>query len=61
MKKTKSILPVWGWVVILILLLQIGKLAYRNDWFKADKTIKKEQDLEKINKRIKELKKESSK
>ena len=61
MKKAKSILPVWGWVVILILLLQIGKLAYRNDWFKADKTIKKEQDLEKINKKIKELKKESSK
>ena len=61
MKKTKSILPVWGWVVILILLLQIGKLAYRNDWFKADKTIKKEQDLEKIIKKIKELKKESSK
>ena len=61
MKKTKSILPVWGWVVILILLLQIGKLAYRTDWFKADKTIKKEQDIEKINKKIKELKKESSK
>ena len=61
MKKTKLILPVWAWVIILVLLLQIGKLAYRNDWFKADKTIKKEQDLEKINKRIKELKKESSK
>ena len=61
MKKTKLILPVWAWVVILVLLLQIGKLAYRNDWFKADKTIKKEQDLEKINKKIKELKKESSK
>jgi hypothetical protein len=61
MKKKKLILPVWAWVVILVLLLQIGKLAYRNDWFKADKTIKKEQDLEKINKRIKELKKESSK
>ena len=61
MKKTKSILPVWGWVVILILLLQIGKLAYRNDWFKADRTIKKELDQEKINKVIKKLKKESSK
>jgi len=61
MKKTKLILPVWAWVIILVLLLQIGKLAYRNDWFKADKTIKKEQDLEKINKKIKELKKESSK
>ncbi|MDA9678507.1 hypothetical protein N9T44_02495 [Candidatus Pelagibacter sp.] len=61
MKKKKLILPVWAWVVILVLLLQIGKLAYRNDWFKADKTIKKEQDLEKINKKIKELKKESSK
>ena len=61
MKKAKSILPVWAWVIILVLLLQIGKLAYRNDWFKADKTIKKEQDLEKINKKIKELKKESSK
>ena len=61
MKKAKSILPVWGWVVILILLLQIGKLAYRNDWFKADKTIIKESDQEKINKVIKKLKKESSK
>ena len=61
MKKAKSILPVWGWVVILILLLQIGKLAYRNDWFKADKTIIKEPDQEKINKVIKKLKKESSK
>ena len=61
MKKTKSIIPVWGWVVILILLLQIGKLAYRNDWFKADKTIIKEPDQEKINKVIKKLKKESSK
>ena len=61
MKKKKLILPVWAWVIILVLLLQIGKLAYRNDWFKADKTIKKEQDLEKINKKIKELKKESSK
>ena len=61
MKKTKLILPVWGWVVILILLLQIGKLAYRNDWFKADKTIIKESDQEKINKVIKKLKKESSK
>ena len=61
MKKAKSILPVWGWVVILILLLQIGKLAYRNDWFKADKTIIKELDKEKINKVIKKLKKESSK
>ena len=45
MKKTKLILPVWAWVVILVLLLQLGKLAYRNDWFKADKTIKKEQDI----------------
>mgnify|MGYP000966988808 CR=1 FL=1 len=53
--------PVWVWVVILILLLQIGKLAYRNDWFKADRTIKKELDQEKINKIIKKLKKESSK
>jgi hypothetical protein len=61
MKKTKSILPVWGWVVILILLLQIGKLVYRNDWFKADKTIKNQLDQEKINKIIKKLKKESSK
>jgi hypothetical protein len=61
MKKAKSILPVWGWVVILILLLQIGKLAYRNDWFKADKTIIKKPDQEKINKVIKKLKKESSK
>ena len=61
MKKTKLILPVWAWAVILVLLLQLGKLAYRNDWFKADKTIKKEQDIEKINKKIKELKKESSK
>ena len=33
MKKTKPILPVWVWVVILVLLLQLGKLAYRNDWF----------------------------
>lgn len=60
-KNTKSILPVWGWVVILILLLQIGKLTYRNDWFKADKTIKNQLDQEKINKIIKKLKKESSK
>ena len=61
MKKTKSILPVWVWVVILVLLLQLGKLAYRHDWFKADKTIKKELDPEKINKKIKELEKKSSK
>ena len=33
MKKTRPILPVWVWVVILVLLLQLGKLAYRNDWF----------------------------
>ena len=61
MKKTKSILPVWIWVVILILLLQLGKLAYRNDWFKTDKTINKELNQENINKVLKKLKKESSK
>ena len=33
MKKTKPILPAWVWVVILVLLLQLGKLAYRNGWF----------------------------
>ena len=33
MKKTKPILSAWAWVVILVLLLQLGKLAYRNDWF----------------------------
>ena len=53
MKKTKPILPVWVWVVILVLLLQLGKLAYRNDWFKADKDIKKELTQENINKMIK--------
>ena len=61
MKKKKSALPVWGWIVVLILLLQIGKLAYRNDWFKADKNIKKELTQENINKVIKKLKKESAK
>jgi hypothetical protein len=61
MKKTKPILPVWVWVVILVLLLQLGKLAYRNDWFKADKDIKKELTQENINKMINKLKKESSK
>ena len=33
MKKTKPILSAWVWVVILVLLLQLGKLAYRNGWF----------------------------
>ena len=61
MKKTKPILSAWAWVVILVLLLQLGKLAYRNDWFKADKTIKKELNQENINKVLKKLKKESSK
>ena len=61
MKKKKSVLPVWGWIEVLILLLQIGKLAYRNDWFKTDKTINKELNQENINKVLKKLKKESSK
>jgi len=33
MKKTKPILPAWVWVVILVLLFQLGKFGHRNDWF----------------------------
>ena len=32
-KVSKSNTPVWAWVIIFIILLQIAKLAHRNEWF----------------------------
>ena len=32
-KVSKSNTPVWVWVIIFIILLQIAKFAHRNNWF----------------------------
>lgn len=53
-KKTSSFVPIWVWALVIILLFQIGKLAYRNDWFKADNNSKKEMS-EKDKERMKEI------
>ena len=42
------------WALVIILLFQIGKLAYRNDWFKADNNSKKEMS-EEDKERMKEI------
>ena len=31
--------PIWVWVIIFIIFLQIAKLAYRNNWFIEKKNI----------------------
>lgn len=53
-KKNNSFVPIWVWVLIIIFLFQIGKLAYRNDWFKADNNSKKEMS-EEDKERMKEI------
>ena len=30
--------PIWVWIIIFIIFLQIAKFAYRNDWFIEKKT-----------------------
>ncbi len=53
-KKTSSFVPIWVWALVIILLFQIGKLAYRYDWFKADNNSKKEMS-EEDKERMKEM------
>ena len=56
-KKSKSFTPLWVWVIIVILLIQLGKLGHRNDWFKNKKTIKKEMTKEEIDESWEKIKK----
>lgn len=45
-KVSKSNTPVWVWVIIFIILLQIAKLAHTNDWFSSkDKNIRTKENL----------------
>ena len=32
-KVSKPVTPIWVWVVVFIVFIQLAKLAHRNDWF----------------------------
>lgn len=55
-KVSKSNTPVWVWVIIFIILLQIAKLAHRNDWFSSkDKNISTKENLKGLDSKDREL------
>ena len=48
-KVSKSNTPVWVWVIIFIILLQIAKLAHRNEWFSnKNPNLKNKEDFKKF-------------